>query len=63
VARIAALVLLVLGLLPVANWIPGGHEAPWYRDRIDLWLSGGAILGGAAVILWMAFRRHPALWR
>lgn len=62
-ARLAALVLLVLGLLPLANWIPGGHEAPWYADRIDLWLSGGAILVGAAAILWLAFRRYPALWR
>jgi hypothetical protein len=63
VARIAAVLLLVLGLLPLANWIPGGHEAPWYADRIDLWLSGGAILVGAAAILWLAFRRHPQLWR
>ena len=62
-ARVAALVLLVLGLLPIANWIPGGHEAPWYADRLQLWLSGGTIVLGMAVIAGIAVRRYPAIWR
>lgn len=62
-ARVAALVLLVLGLLPVANWIPGGHAATWYGERLDGWLSGGAIVAGLAVIGAMAAGRWPGLWR
>jgi len=62
-ARTAAVVLLLLGLLPVANWIPGGHEAPWYGERLALWLPGAAILAGIAVIAAITLRRHPTLWR
>lgn len=62
-ARLLAAVLAVLGLLPVANWITGGHEAPWYPDRLGGWLSGGAIAVGVAVIASIALRRWPHLWR
>ncbi|MEO5826054.1 MAG: hypothetical protein ABIR59_09215 [Gemmatimonadales bacterium] len=62
-ARLLAAVLAVLGLLPVANWIVGGHSAPWYTDRLDGWLSGGAIAVGVAVIASIALRRWPHLWR
>lgn len=61
--RIAAVLLLVLGLLPIANWIAGGHAAPWYADRMDAWLSGGAIIVGVTVIAGIVFRRYPGLWR
>lgn len=61
--RVAAAVLAVLGLLPLANWIAGGHAAPWYRDRLEGWVSGGAIAVGVAVICVIATRRWPALWR
>lgn len=60
--RVAALVLLVFGLLPIANWIPGGHAAPWYADRLDAWGSGGAIILGLVVIAWIVLRGRPALW-
>jgi|CXWL01.1.fsa_nt_gi hypothetical protein len=62
IARLAALVLLLLGLLPIANWIPGGHAAPWYADRLDGWGSGGAIVLGIAVIAWILLRGRPQLW-
>ena len=62
IGRFAAFVLLVLGLLPIANWIPGGHAAPWYADRIDAWSSGGAIVLGIAVIAWILLRGRPGLW-
>lgn len=26
-----AALLTLLGFLPIANWIAGGHEAPWYE--------------------------------
>lgn len=62
-ARLAGVLLLLLGLLPIANWIPGGHAAPWYGDRLGMWTSGGAILLGVAVIAGIVFRRRPELWR
>lgn len=55
--------LLVGGLLPVASWIPGGHAAPWYPSRLSLWISGGAILLGTAVVAAIVLRRMPRLWR
>jgi hypothetical protein len=61
--QMAALILLVFGLLPIANWIPGGHDAPWYSERLSGWISGGGIVLGVAIIAAMAFRRYPALWR
>ncbi len=63
VARLAGVLLLVFGLLPFANWIPGGHEAPWYGERMSLWTSGGAILAGVLVVSAIVFRRRPELWR
>jgi hypothetical protein len=62
VARVAAVLLLVFGLLPWANWIPGGHSAPWYGERLSLWLSGGAITLGVALIATIGLRRRPQLW-
>lgn len=62
IARLAALLLLLLGMLPIANWIPGGHAAPWYQDRLDGWGSGGAIVLGIAVIAWIVLRGRPHLW-
>ena len=59
-ARAAALVLLLLGLLPLANWIPGGHEAPWYGQRLALWGSGGAIIAGITLVAAIVLRRRPA---
>ncbi|MEP6590954.1 MAG: hypothetical protein ABJC19_07210 [Gemmatimonadota bacterium] len=61
--QLAALLLLVLGLLPLANWIPGGHDAPWYAERMQLWLSGGAIVAGVMLLVGITVRRHPAWWR
>ncbi len=62
-AQVAAILLLLLGLLPIANWIPGGHGAPWYTERLHLWTSGGAIVVGVALIVGITVRRHPTVWR
>lgn len=62
IARLAALVLVLIGLLPIANWIPGGHAAPWYDDRLDAWASGGSIVLGITVIAWIVLRGRPTLW-
>ena len=55
--------LIALSLLPVANWIPGGHEAPWYSLVATGWLSGSALAIGGAVVLVILARRLPFLWR
>ena len=58
-----ALVLAVFGFLPIANWIPGGRQQPRYGAFLDGWLSGTAIVVGAAIVLAIVSRRFPALWR
>ena len=61
--QVAALVLLVFGLLPIANWIPAGHDAPWYGERLAGWLSGGGIVLGVGIIAAITLRRRPGWWR
>jgi hypothetical protein len=63
VAQAAALILLVFGWLPIANWIPGGHDAPWYATRLTDWLSGGAIALGVGIVTAIVLRQSPRLWR
>jgi 4-amino-4-deoxy-L-arabinose transferase-like glycosyltransferase len=63
VAQLAAALLLIFGLLPIANWIPGGHDAPWYSQRVGEWISGGSIILGVAVISTIMFKSRPQLWR
>jgi hypothetical protein len=62
VTLVAALVLLVFGLLPIANWIPGGNDTPWYHDRLVAWISGTAIAAGVGALVLLAQRNRPALW-
>lgn len=62
-AQVAALFLLLFGLLPIANWIPGGHDAPWYASRLNEWLLNGGLVSGVGIVAAMAFRSNPALWR
>lgn len=65
-ATSAAVFLLVFGFLPLVNWIPGGHEAPWYRGLVAEWASGGAIVIGVAAVLTILSRRvavlRPEAW-
>lgn len=49
--------MLVFGLLPIANWIPGGHEAPWYRSRLDEWITGTGIVFGVATVFTILAKR------
>ncbi|HET7551572.1 MAG TPA: hypothetical protein VFK04_09780 [Gemmatimonadaceae bacterium] len=55
--------LALLGLLPIANWLPGGHSAGWYGATLDGWLSGSAIAVGVGVVLAIFSRRLRFLWR
>jgi len=47
----AALFLLVFGFLPLANWIAGGHGAPWYEAvAMDLLIATGVAVGAGVVV-------------
>jgi hypothetical protein len=59
----AASLLVVFGFLPVANWIHGGREAPWYATDLQSWTAGTAIALGAAVVYVIIAREVPQLWR
>ena len=61
-AQFAAVLLLVFGLLPIANWIAGGHSAPWYQERLRLWSIGGAVVVAIALAVGLAVKRWPSLW-
>ncbi len=58
-ARLSAIALLVLGILPVANWIPGGHDAPWYRVSLNEWIYGTLVAAGVTAIVAILARRMP----
>jgi hypothetical protein len=53
----------MFGFLPLANWLPGGHSAPWYSTVLSEWLSGSAIVVGVGLVLAIVSRRIPGLWR
>jgi hypothetical protein len=61
VARLWAVALTVLSFLPFANWIAGGHAAPFYSLSAAEWASGSAISVGMAVVLFLVLRRF-GLW-
>jgi hypothetical protein len=63
VARVAAVMLLVFGFLPIANWIPGGRDWPRYHGDLEGWISGSAIALGGGVLYYMLSRRSDRLWR
>ena len=41
-----AVAIAVLGFLPVANWLTGGHHAPWYAPVASTWVTGSALAIG-----------------
>jgi hypothetical protein len=55
--RLCAIVVVVFGLLPIANWIDGGHEASWYGVSASEWMNGTFISIGAAVVGFIIARR------
>jgi hypothetical protein len=64
-ARVSAVALAVLSFLPFANWIAGGHEAPFYAFSVTEWASGSAISVGSSIVLFLVFRRFgwwPSGW-
>ena len=61
-ALAAAVAIAVLGFLPLANWLTGGHHAPWYGPVAATWVTGSALAIGIGLVLGIASRRIPALW-
>jgi hypothetical protein len=57
-----AVAIAVLGFLPVANWLTGGHHAPWYAPVASTWVTGSALAIGIGLVLAIASRRIPVLW-
>ncbi|HEY9515783.1 MAG TPA: hypothetical protein VIQ74_08905, partial [Gemmatimonadaceae bacterium] len=49
--------------LPIANWIPGGHEASWYPFIGSGFLSGTTIALGVGVVLAILSGKIGGLWR
>ena len=58
----AAGLLLVLGFLPIVNWIPGGLEAPWFSGLVLEWGRDAVLVLGAGVVLTMVSGRFADAW-
>ncbi len=63
IALTLAALVAGLGFLPIANWIPGGHAAPWYAPVAADLLNGLSIAAGGGLVLAILSRRIRALWR
>ena len=61
--RLVVLVLAVLSFLPLANWIPGGHSAPWYGTGLSLWILGTVVVIGIGAVLAILSRSFSLFWR
>ncbi len=57
-ARTAAVVLLVLGFLPLAAWLPGGLDVPNLDVQLQDWGTGSLLTLGVGAITWMLSRRQ-----
>lgn len=56
--RVAAVVLTVAGVVPLANLITTGAGLPWWRAAVEQWLVWGAVVGGVALALARLFGTH-----
>lgn len=57
--RIVAVLVLALSLLPIANWVPGGHRDLEASARMADWALGVALCAGAGFLVWFLRRRRP----
>jgi hypothetical protein len=57
-ARTAAVVLAVLGFLPLAAWLPGGLEVPNLDVQLHDWGTGSLLTLGVGALAWMLSRRQ-----
>ena len=61
--RAIAIVVALLAFPPIANWIPGGHEADWYTFIANGFASGTTIALGVGVVLGILSGKIAGLWR
>ncbi|HEY9426371.1 MAG TPA: hypothetical protein VIR34_04395 [Gemmatimonadaceae bacterium] len=58
-----SIAVALLGLLPIVNWLPGGHSAGWYGTALDGWVSGTTIAVGLGIVLAILSKKLRFLWR
>ncbi|MBA3853022.1 MAG: hypothetical protein C0503_01330 [Gemmatimonas sp.] len=58
VTRVAAALLLLVSLLPVVNWIPGGEADASHAARVADWALGTGLCVMAGVLVWFVLRRR-----
>ncbi len=58
----AAVIIAVLGFVPIAQWMPGGYQTPFYGSLAMEWLSGTAVVVGIAAVLAILSRHTRELW-
>lgn len=57
------MLLLVLGFLPLADWIPGDRDIGMYQQASAEWLNGTLIVAGGGFVLAMLLRSRSERWR
>jgi hypothetical protein len=62
IAVALAAFLAAASLLPLVNWIPGGHEGRWYATARDGWVYGTLSAVLMAVVLAITWRRFALPW-
>lgn len=55
--RVAAVVFALLGIVPLANLLTGGHEIVWWRGAVLIWIAYGGLL---VALLWAISDRWGA---
>ena len=58
ITRTSAVILALLGFLPIANWLPGGEMDPAYSRRMLEWANGTFICLGVGVVAIVLLRRR-----
>jgi hypothetical protein len=61
-ASVTGIVVAILAFLPIANWIPGGHEIELFPYVAHEWLNGSMIVVGVAIVMAILSRKIALLW-
>jgi hypothetical protein len=62
ITRTSALMLALLGFLPIANWLPGGESDPVFLQRMLDWANGTLICLGVGVVAAVLVRGRRNAW-
>ncbi len=61
-ASVTGLIVAILAFLPIANWIPGGHEIDLLSNVFQEWLNGSVIVVGVAIVMAILSRKIGLFW-